>query len=100
MMHSVPAWLIVPIPILYLIFAAQLVNDTKANKDSKAKRALYTLGGVFVFCAIVGYVNRLFPIPLWAADVFHGLLILAMVFVVVTRQSIHIARALDAVDDA
>ena len=100
MTHDVPDFLIVPIPILYLIFAGQLWADTRHNADSKAKRALLGLMVVFIFCALVGYGARLVSIPIWLADLAHVILIVAMVGVVVTRQSVHIARALDASDRA
>ena len=98
--HAVPAFLIVPIPMLYLIFAYQLWADTRHNEDTKAKRALLGLMVVFIFCALIGYAARLISIPDWLADASHLVLIVAMVGVVVTRQSVHIARALDGTRDA
>ena len=105
-MHHVTSVSMIPLVVIvlcYLVFAFQVLSQTRDLSTKKA-RAMIALIAVFILCASAGYLPQILSYFIdmegWTAQLFnevvHWLLALASVALVMTNQAGAIAAALNA----
>ena len=92
--HEIPAIMIVLIVTGYIVIACQFFMAARHTQQSEGRKALFLLVGIFVLCALCGYLPRLWLIPSVFEVSLHVALIIATWWFVFTNQAALIIKAL------
>lgn len=97
MIHHASPLVIFIISGCYIIFVLQILFQAWDRKVllSKQGRAILSLAGVFLFCALSGYVSDLFPdSAMMLREIMHWILAVFSIALVVTNQGGVVAKML------
>lgn len=94
-MHDhIPPVVLALIACGYVVISFQFYLAAKGTEDSHGRRSLALLLGIFVLCALAGYVPRLIGLPGWFEVAVHVLLAALTWWFILTNQAAHIMRSL------